>query len=205
VFVIYGSLGLFWNAAWNKYVADYPPLAAPLSKTLLASSTAALQLPQQQQQQDSSLQQQQQQQGLSLQQPQQSLAQQQPQPSQAAGRLPPLPRVRDLPWKQFFTNRAFLAIVMAHSAFGVGHYVCLSWLPTYYSQEFDVDVQQSALLSVLPWWVLGRGWGLEGVCLGGCPLTIVREGMAACGGVQKNLPPCAAEGVLAQEGDQPLL
>lgn len=34
---------------------------------------------------------------------------------------------------------------------GVGHYVCLSWLPTYYNQEFGVDVQQSALLSVLPW------------------------------------------------------
>jgi hypothetical protein len=33
----------------------------------------------------------------------------------------------------------------------VGHYVCLSWLPTYYNQEFGVDVQQSALLSVLPW------------------------------------------------------
>jgi hypothetical protein len=33
-------------------------------------------------------------------------------------RLPPLPRVRDLPWKEFFTNKAFLAIVMAHSAFG---------------------------------------------------------------------------------------
>jgi hypothetical protein len=36
-------------------------------------------------------------------------------------------------------------------AAGVGHYVCLSWLPTYYNQEFGVDVQQSALLSVLPW------------------------------------------------------
>jgi hypothetical protein len=34
---------------------------------------------------------------------------------------------------------------------GVGHYVCLSWLPTYYNQEFGVDVQQSAFLSVLPW------------------------------------------------------
>jgi hypothetical protein len=43
----------------------------------------------------------------------------------------------------------------------VGHYVCLSWLPTYYNQEFGVDVQQSALLSVLPWCVgrvRVRGW-----------------------------------------------
>jgi ACS family sodium-dependent inorganic phosphate cotransporter len=29
----------------------------------------------------------------------------------------------------------------------------LSWLPTYYNQSFGVDVQQSALLSVLPWFV----------------------------------------------------
>jgi ACS family sodium-dependent inorganic phosphate cotransporter len=39
----------------------------------------------------------------------------------------------------------------AVDAAGVGYYVTLSWLPTYYNQAFGVDVQQSALLSVLPW------------------------------------------------------
>lgn len=107
VFVIYGSLGLFWNLAWQKLVADYPPLlpAVPQNKAQLAATAAAMQ------QQQAVIQQQQ---GV-LQQP---AAPQQPQQQQAAGRLPPLPRVQDLPWKQFFTNKAFLAIVMAHSAFG---------------------------------------------------------------------------------------
>ncbi len=33
----------------------------------------------------------------------------------------------------------------------MGHYVMLSWLPTFYHQAFELDVQQSATLSVLPW------------------------------------------------------
>lgn len=107
VFVIYGSLGLFWNLAWQKLVADYPPLAA-LSKTQAAATAVQQQAPvvQQQQQQDGSV--------------APTTVQQQQVQQQAVGRsgLPPLPRVRDLPWKEFFTNKAFLAIVMAHSAFG---------------------------------------------------------------------------------------
>lgn len=60
---------------------------------------------------------QQQQQDITLQ--QQNVQQEEQQPQQAVAiRLPPLPRVRDLPWKEFFTNKPFLAIVMAHSAFG---------------------------------------------------------------------------------------
>lgn len=44
--------------------------------------------------------------------------------------------------------------------------MCLSWLPTYYNQEFGVDVQQSALLSVLPWFVTvlvsnAAGWAAD--------------------------------------------
>lgn len=107
VFWIYGSLGLGWNFAWQKLVADYPPELplASQSKAQLAATAAAMQ------QQQALIQQQQ----GTLEQP---ALQQQQQQSAAAVRLPPLPRVRDLPWKQFFTNKAFLAIVMAHSAFG---------------------------------------------------------------------------------------
>lgn len=108
VFYIFGSFGLVWNLAWQKLVADYPPLlpAASQSKAQLAESAAV-------QQQQAALVQQQQ--GVVQQQLPQQLSQQ---PQLAAGRLPPLPRVRDLPWREFFTNKAFLAIVMAHSAFG---------------------------------------------------------------------------------------
>lgn len=105
VFVIYGSLGLIWNLAWQKLVADYPPLAA-LSKTQAAATAVQQQAPVVQQQQQGSV--------------APTTVQQQQVQQQAVGRngFPPLPRVRDLPWKEFFTNKAFLAIVMAHSAFG---------------------------------------------------------------------------------------
>ena len=29
--------------------------------------------------------------------------------------------------------------------------ICLSWMPTYYAQEFGLDVGHSAALSILPW------------------------------------------------------
>lgn len=178
VFVIYGSLGLFWNFAWQKLVADYPPLAA-LSRTQAAAATAV--------QQQAPVVQQQQQESVAL----TTVQQQQHQQQQAAGlsALPPLPRVRDLPWKEFFTNKAFLAIVMAHSAFGVGHYVCLSWLPTYYNQEFGVDVQQSALLSVLPWFVTvlvsnSSGWLADGLANSGTlTMTQTRKLLQVVGSV----------------------
>jgi len=100
-------------------VADYPPLLplAAQSKAQQAATAAALQQQQQQRQQQELLQQQaggvQQQVAAAG-----SLVQQQQ--AAAAVRLPPLPRIRDLPWREFFTNKAFLAIVMAHSAFGEG-------------------------------------------------------------------------------------
>lgn len=59
--------------------------------------------------------------------------------------------LKDVPWRQFFSNRPYQAILMAHGAFGVGHFVSLSWLPTYYFQEFDVNIEQSAWLSLVPW------------------------------------------------------
>lgn len=63
----------------------------------------------------------------------------------------PMPGLLQLPWKHFLTNKAFLGIIMAHSTFGAGHYIVISWLPTFYHQAFGMDVTQSATLSVLPW------------------------------------------------------
>ncbi|KAF8071161.1 PHT4 [Scenedesmus sp. PABB004] len=196
VFEIFGSLGLVWIVFWQRLVSDTPPPPAPLGPAAPAkqqqqlaqgappaAAAAGGAVAQQQSQQPP-----QSQQSPQVQQPG-------PPPLPAAAAAPQqasltaLPRLRDIPWRSFFTNRAFLAIMMAHSAFGVGHYVCLSWLPTYYNQEFGVDVQQSALLSVLPWFVTvlvsnSSGWVADWLANSGrLSMTNTRKLMQTAGAV----------------------
>lgn len=88
---------------------------------------------------------------------------------------------------------------------GVGHYVCLSWLPTYYNQEFGVDVQQSAMLSVLPWFVTvlvssSSGWIADWLANSGTlTMTQTRKLMQAVG----SIGPAACLLYLASCSDQP--
>ena len=39
----------------------------------------------------------------------------------------------DVPWRRFLQNKALWGLGAAHCSFGVGPLVCLSWLPSYYS------------------------------------------------------------------------
>jgi len=123
-----------------------------------------------------------------------------PPPATTSGR-PPLPaaatggglgalaeRVRALPWRTLSRNKPFLAIVAAHSAFGVGHYITLSWLPTYFAQNFGGSVQEAAGWSLLPWVVSAlttnvAGWAADALSNSGTlTLTQTRKLMQAVGG-----------------------
>ncbi|MEW5299522.1 MAG: hypothetical protein WDW36_002531 [Sanguina aurantia] len=80
----------------------------------------------------------------------------------ASKALPPI-KLRDLPWRSFAQSKAFWALVVAHSMFGIGYNLAIAWLPTYYNQEYGLDLQQSSMLSVLPWAVMAfssnaSGW-----------------------------------------------
>ncbi|KAI8462854.1 MAG: major facilitator superfamily domain-containing protein [Monoraphidium minutum] len=127
VFTVYGSLGLVWLAAWQPLAA-----AAEADEAALAHGGAAAPL------------------------------------AGASGgggggggvalvsgddtaSAEAMPSFWALPWRRFFTNKPFLGIVAAHSMFGSGHYIIISWLPTFYHQAFDLDVTLSATLSVVPW------------------------------------------------------
>ena len=39
----------------------------------------------------------------------------------------------DVPWRRFLQNKALWGLGVVHCSFGVGPLVCLSWLPSYYS------------------------------------------------------------------------
>lgn len=58
--------------------------------------------------------------------------------------------LKNVPWKAFFRSPAVWAMVYAHFCGSWGHYTCLSWLPTYVSEELGLNLREAAWVSVLP-------------------------------------------------------
>lgn len=58
--------------------------------------------------------------------------------------------LKDVPWKAFFQTPAVWAMIYAHFCGSWGHYTCLSWLPTYFSEELNLNLTEAAWVSVLP-------------------------------------------------------
>lgn len=58
--------------------------------------------------------------------------------------------LEDVPWKAFFKSQAVWAMIYTHFCGSWGHYTCLSWLPTYFSEELDLNLTEAAWVSVLP-------------------------------------------------------
>ncbi|XP_015879558.3 probable anion transporter 6, chloroplastic isoform X1 [Ziziphus jujuba] len=58
--------------------------------------------------------------------------------------------LKDVPWKAFFQSQAVWAMIYAHFCGSWGHYTCLSWLPTYFSEELNLNLTEAAWVSILP-------------------------------------------------------
>ncbi|KAI6682330.1 hypothetical protein NL676_036211 [Syzygium grande] len=58
--------------------------------------------------------------------------------------------LKDVPWKAFFENHAVRAMIYVHFCGSWGHYTCLSWLPTYFSEELNLNLTEAAWVSILP-------------------------------------------------------
>ncbi|XP_031482195.1 probable anion transporter 6, chloroplastic isoform X2 [Nymphaea colorata] len=58
--------------------------------------------------------------------------------------------LKDIPWKAFFKSHAVWAMIYAHFCGSWGHYTCLSWLPTYFSEELSLNLTEAAWVSLLP-------------------------------------------------------
>ncbi|KAJ6992529.1 hypothetical protein NC653_015808 [Populus alba x Populus x berolinensis] len=57
---------------------------------------------------------------------------------------------RDVPWKAFFRTPSVWAMIYAHFCGSWGHYNCLSWLPSYFSEELSLNLTEAAWVSILP-------------------------------------------------------
>ncbi|KAJ8767845.1 hypothetical protein K2173_020785 [Erythroxylum novogranatense] len=58
--------------------------------------------------------------------------------------------LKEVPWKAFFQSRAVWAMIYAHFCGSWGHYTCLSWIPTYFSEELSLNLTEAAWVSILP-------------------------------------------------------
>ncbi|XP_047046857.1 probable anion transporter 5, chloroplastic [Lolium rigidum] len=58
--------------------------------------------------------------------------------------------IKDVPWREFFKSKAVWAMIYVHFCGSWGHYTCLSWLPTYFSEELDLNLTEAAWVSILP-------------------------------------------------------
>ncbi|CAI0388786.1 unnamed protein product [Linum tenue] len=58
--------------------------------------------------------------------------------------------VKDVPWRAIFKSPAVWAMIYAHFCGSWGHYTCLSWLPTYFSEALNLNLTEAAWVSILP-------------------------------------------------------
>lgn len=56
----------------------------------------------------------------------------------------------DVPWNTFVSSKGVWAMIIAHCARNWGLYNTLSWLPTFYYEQYGIGVRESSILSVLP-------------------------------------------------------
>jgi ACS family sodium-dependent inorganic phosphate cotransporter len=57
---------------------------------------------------------------------------------------------RNAPWQGFFQSKGTWGMLLAHCAKNWGLYTSLSWTPTFYAEQYDIGVRDSAWLSVMP-------------------------------------------------------
>jgi ACS family sodium-dependent inorganic phosphate cotransporter len=58
--------------------------------------------------------------------------------------------LKSAPWRQLVSSKATWAMFLAHAASNWGLYINLSWTPTFYAEQYGLDVKESALLLVVP-------------------------------------------------------
>ncbi|CAG8734944.1 16277_t:CDS:2 [Cetraspora pellucida] len=56
----------------------------------------------------------------------------------------------EIPWKLIFSRREIWAILVAQFCNCLGYYIMLNWLPTYYSDNFGVDIKNLGYFMALP-------------------------------------------------------
>ena len=132
MFYAYGALGLLWLVPWWNVARDYPTTRLPsgegCSETFVNSGV----------EDDASL-------VLNECPLDGGVVEQEEETGEGFGTI-----LGDAPWLGFLRSSGVWAMVLAHAAKNWNLYIILAWAPTFFSQEYGLDVKESALLSLLP-------------------------------------------------------
>jgi MFS transporter, ACS family, solute carrier family 17 (sodium-dependent inorganic phosphate cotransporter), other len=58
--------------------------------------------------------------------------------------------IKSAPWNEMVRSAGVQAITLAHAANNVGMYINLAWAPTFYAEQYSMNVRDSACFAVLP-------------------------------------------------------
>ncbi|KAL7523360.1 hypothetical protein ACHAXR_000141, partial [Thalassiosira sp. AJA248-18] len=58
--------------------------------------------------------------------------------------------LQSAPWSDFIQSPAVWAMTLAHAAKNFELYNLLAWTPTFFNQQYGLNVKESALFSILP-------------------------------------------------------
>jgi ACS family sodium-dependent inorganic phosphate cotransporter len=58
--------------------------------------------------------------------------------------------IKSAPWSEMVQSAGVQAIIFAHAANNVGLYINLAWAPTFYAEQYGMNVRDSAFFAVLP-------------------------------------------------------
>jgi len=75
------------------------------------------------------------------------------------------------PWKEFRESRGVWAMFLAHAANNWGLYNNLSWTPTFYSEQYGLNVKESAFLLVVP----SVAGAIGGLCSGKIADSVIQN------------------------------
>lgn len=135
VFYVFGGVGIIWMIPWILMIKSRPPVPLPPDSSVPSKHNLEMHtIP-----------------------PDPALngsptAEQQHEANEDDGPIKP-PKKRPVPWKKIIRNKYTWAILVNQYCNCWGFFVLLQWLPSYYRQEFGVDLKDLGLVSIVPYCV----------------------------------------------------
>ncbi len=96
------------------------------------------------------------------------------------------PDKQSVPWGEFLKAPAVWAVIVAHFCYNWGYYTLLAWLPSYFELALGLNVDQSSLLTLIPYIAMTAMTPFVGPVADGLVSRYVmmgERGGGACGGV----------------------
>jgi len=143
MFYIYGAVGLLWLLPWFGFAEDEPPSSTNLPTESISSTSSSIVNPSSSIVNPSS----------SIVNPSSSIVN--PSSSKTDSIVSNAEDKRanvimEAPWKELFQSPAIWGMTVAHAANNWGLYNSLSWTPTFYAEQYGLNVKDSALFSIIP-------------------------------------------------------